>query len=643
MLAGALLACAPATAASLRAIQATATHAAPPKVRPASTASPAHDVPQDVRLTTGDGAQLAARQWGAGPDWVILSSNGDGGSDRWQPLAGALARRGWAVLIYDWRGTNPAVAGALDWKRALDDTRAALQHARARGANRLLLAGGSLGGITSIKLGAEPDVAGVIAISAPYSARPLDIATAEIRAIAAPILFVGSTADAVVPLRETQWLRDQSGATAEMLVFPGPAHGVDLLASPQRDALIQHVLNFAAQVFAPGDTPRLLRWRADLDALDSALRKGHPKYFYKGSQPEYETALAALRKNLPRLNDSEIKAAMMHLAAMADGHTRIFFGQAALGFHIYGLRLYKFADGLFVIDAQTRETPPIGAKLLRIGRMDANEVFKRISAYVEHDNDAWLDFLVPTHLLVPELLQAAGVITDVAHPGFVFQTITGTLTLNPPVLAADDFRVWSTLYSLPARAEVRWLSRRGEAFWFEPLPADNALYVQYNQVRPRSAQEALYDFAKRLDAALTEHPGWRVIVDLRNNGGGDNTTFGPLLGWLQSPRVNQPGKLYVLLGRNTFSAAANFATRVEQTTQAVFVGEPMGGSPNLYGDIRTHTLPHSGIEVWVSARYWQMSTPGDRRVTITPSISAPLTSADWFAGRDAALAAALGR
>ena len=56
-------------------------------------------------------------------------------------------------------------------------------------------------------------------------------------------------------------------------------------------------------------------------------------------------------------------------------------------------------------------------------------------------------------------------------------------------------------------------------------------------------------------------------------------------------RSTGPGELDVLIGRLTFSAAANFATESRRRPSATFVGEPMGGSPNLYGDARPTDLP----------------------------------------------------
>jgi hypothetical protein len=51
-------------------------------------------------------------------------------------------------------------------------------------------------------------------------------------------------------------------------------------------------------------------------------------------------------------------------------------------------------------------------------------------------------------------------------------------------------------------------------------------------------------------------------------------------------------------------------------------------------------LPHSRIVVHVSARYWPSPVPNDRRDALRTDVPVALTSADWLAGRDPALAAA---
>ena len=102
-----------------------------------------------------------------------------------------------------------------------------------------------------------------------------------------------------------------------------------------------------------------------------------------------------------------------------------------------------------------------------------------------------------------------------------------------------------------------------------------------------------------------------------------------------------PGALVVLIGRQTFSAGALFATEVGQQTGAVFVGEDTGGSPNLYANPRPLTLPNSGIVVNVSTKYYDTGGADEQRDAITPDVAVSATLADFLAGRDPVLETAL--
>src|SRR5439155_17521688 len=114
----------------------------------------------------------------------------------------------------------------------------------------------------------------------------------------------------------------------------------------------------------------------------------------------------------------------------------------------------------------------------------------------------------------------------------------------------------------------------------------------------------------RLRRAVAHDRFAQTVVDIRQNYGGDIGAATPVLGILETARV-RARPLYVITGRNTFFAASLFAAEIERATRAIFVGEPMGGSPNLYGDSRAITLPYSGIVVEVSTVYHVGSTPND--------------------------------
>ena len=102
------------------------------------------------------------------------------------------------------------------------------------------------------------------------------------------------------------------------------------------------------------------------------------------------------------------------------------------------------------------------------------------------------------------------------------------------------------------------------------------------------------------------------------------------------------GKLYVLMGRNTFSAAQNFIAQLDKRTRAVFVGEPSSSKPNFVGEENNLTLPWSGAIISISNRYHE-NIPGDKREWIEPDIKIELSSSDYFANRDPILERLVGR
>jgi hypothetical protein len=102
-------------------------------------------------------------------------------------------------------------------------------------------------------------------------------------------------------------------------------------------------------------------------------------------------------------------------------------------------------------------------------------------------------------------------------------------------------------------------------------------------------------------------------------------------------------RLWVLTDRITFSAASNLATEIEQTTDARFAGEAMGGGLNFWDDVQFVELVNLPIPltVGISTRYWQKSFAEDPRLTIEPDLAVPHRSEDYFGGVDATLDAVL--
>lgn len=384
-------------------------------------------------------------------------------------------------------------------------------------------------------------------------------------------------------------------------------------------------------------------WRADLRELAAELPRRHANLFHTISPEQLAAAVAELDARIPTLAPHAVVAELARLAALiGDGHTYLDMGEpgeSKVGFRLYPLRLYMYSDGLFVQAAEREHAAAIGARVLAINATPIAQAYALARELVARDNEIWVRHVAPKLLTVPEILHALGIADDMER---------ATLTIE-----RDGRQATIVLRPVASAAEVDWagtgapvpLWRRDPSrnFWFEYLADEQTLYVQYNRVRDMEG-ETVAAFFTRVFAFADTHPVSRFVLDLRHNRGGNGYLNQPIIhGLIRRDQLNQPGRLFAIVGRGTFSAAMMLTVDLEKHTRVLFVGEPTGASPNMYGDNVPIGLPNSGLVVHASSLRWVYSEPRDFRPWIMPDIAAPLASADDRAGRDPALDAIVRR
>jgi hypothetical protein len=400
----------------------------------------------------------------------------------------------------------------------------------------------------------------------------------------------------------------------------------------------------------PADSASVRQWREDLAYLARELPRRHKNLFHTMRREQFDSALAVLDRKLPTLARHQVIVELARIVArIGDGHTNVApTRDPKIGFHAYPVKLYFFKDGLFIRAASREQADLVGAKVLRIGRLSTAQAYEAVRELIGRDNEMNAQFFAPFLLVMPEILHAIGAIDDPdSAPLLLEQDGTRTVAvLRPSGLAAmmpsDTDVSWGP--------EAGWVDMRGAAdgprtpLWlrgdprdhlrFEYLPESRTAYVQFNKVGDEPG-ETIAAFAGRLRAFVDSGAVDRVVLDLRLNRGGDGTLNQPLLlSLIRSPKLEGPGRLFVLIGRSTFSAAQFLVHDLEEYTDAVFVGEPTAGKPNSYGDSRRITLPNSGITVRASIFYWQRTHPLDARQWKGPDVAAELTSRDYRANLD---------
>lgn len=186
-----------------------------------------------------------------------------------------------------------------------------------------------------------------------------------------------------------------------------------------------------------------------------------------------------------------------------------------------------------------------------------------------------------------------------------------------------------------------YLQNRNKNYWFEYLPEDKALYVNYNACA-NSPNLSFRVFTEKVFVATLDNPVEKLIIDLRNNGGGNSLIFRPFLKKIQNhPRLNDPERLFVVTGRRTFSSAILNALELKNNTKATFIGEPTGGKPNHYGEVRMMQLTNIGLNVSYSTNYFEYSKVDT--ASFIPDILIEPSFDNYFDGKDAVLESILTR
>ena len=139
-------------------------------------------------------------------------------------------------------------------------------------------------------------------------------------------------------------------------------------------------------------------------------------------------------------------------------------------------------------------------------------------------------------------------------------------------------------------------------------------------------------------AQLRQHPRYRLIVDLRENGGGDSEPFLTLINGIRhDPAINRPGRIFGLIDWLTDSSATLDAQALGQETHALLMGQQVEDPIDEYGDNgHSFKLPNYGITVQYTTK---VVNPTKTRLGI-PDIRVAPTLHDLLAGIDPVLTAA---
>ena len=386
---------------------------------------------------------------------------------------------------------------------------------------------------------------------------------------------------------------------------------------------------------------RIEAWQADLDTLTRELPKRHKNAFFKTKIEKFLEAADEVRKKIPELKDHQILVEFVKLAALlGDEHTEVGPGSDSTPFRRYPLALVWLKDGLYVAAAEEKHKDLLRFRIVAVDDCPLDKVLARLAPLSASATESGAKQAALYWLLSAEALHALGVVEDMEKARFSAVNEKGS-KLTVELAPAPPKGETNLAYAIDPQSKDLAPSRRlprdryGQSWLEEP----KTLYWWYDSCADLP-DRPVKQWCEQVLGEIDQRKPERVVIDLRRNGGGSSPLIKPLIDGLREREdANQKGKLFVLIGRRTFSSAMMNALEFRERTNAVLLGLPTGGSPNHFGEVRSFTLPHSKWQVFYSTKRFQLTDDG--ATTVKPDMEVDESAADFFAGRDAVLDAAV--
>ena len=386
---------------------------------------------------------------------------------------------------------------------------------------------------------------------------------------------------------------------------------------------------------------KVIDWEADLNLLKVELPKNHCNLYNLKTEKDFTNGIGQLLHEKSNLQDFAIAIKLQQLiASLGDSHTLVGWSKFADNNKILPLNILWFKDGLYVIGTTEENQRILGHKILQINGNPITMVADSLRTLITEDNQAALKKELPKLIVYVQLLEHFGFIKD----GSI------RLYLEDQKGESFDYAIQSSVMNRQNRKSIvpdsiALCYQNGKSVFTDSiLSHDNVYYIQYNACASREfppqgfkgnpEQLPLFsDFQKKVIETINSNDFDKVIFDMRFNSGGNSAPGTELVRDMSSiKKINQKGKLYVVIGRQTFSSAIINAMDFKIMTQAIFVGEETSGKPNHFGEIKLLELPNSGLKIQYSTKYFKNSETDLK--SITPDYKIEESFKDFIKGHD---------
>ncbi len=374
----------------------------------------------------------------------------------------------------------------------------------------------------------------------------------------------------------------------------------------KRIALLIFLFLLYSHGFLFGQPPQKLLKKEDLekdlDAYRDSIKAKHIAPFTKRSEKDFSKEIDRIKKESSSMNEDELLVEFFKLnAKIQDEHTGIAYRDK----QFFPLTLYSFEEGFYIVTADSEYKDVVSSKIIEVNNTKIDDVLKKIAELIP-GNQSQIGKTVAEYFSSPVILHGLK-ITD--NLNFCTLTVVRQKGDTVKVKVHPKNLEQVQLVKIP-HGENLLRNQSRENYWYKYDSLTSSLYFQYRRC-VEDKQKPFSEFQKELFRTLDSTKAQRLIIDMRYNGGGSSSLLKSFVDELWKTDVRKNRKLYVIIGRRTFSSAVLNAFDLKMKDYAILLGEETGGNANHFGEVKEFTLPNTRLRVGYSTKYFERDKDQD--------------------------------
>lgn len=372
----------------------------------------------------------------------------------------------------------------------------------------------------------------------------------------------------------------------------------------------------------------------DLNQLCSILENNQKHLYNVISKETFNSTKEEIKNNIFNLSDTGFYYELERLVALShDAHTFIDnipvysrVKEQLLPFDIEQIDGKWYLATSYSADYKKY----LSYELTEINGHSIRSILKLAEPYISYENNIRLEDKFTEKMIYVDFLNHIGVIDSINNISLTVINNNGKdekLTVKPYSWYEMQKAEYFTVYKAPETKR-----NADKIYEFFALNED-ALIIRYNAAR-EDLKFPLSKFTDELKKELENKNYSKVIVDLRDNKGGNYQLFVPTIDMIKELKEKQNFELYTLIGKDTFSSGVIHAAQFQHDVGATVVGTPTGGNVYFYGNTNDAVeLPNSHLYVTCSTQFTEF-VPGYKTDALYPDITVKHTMQDYISGVD---------